>query len=233
MKFIHDEGVVIRKYDVGEKDEVVLLLTKRLGKLAFMARGSRDPKSRKSGALQLFNTIAFQARQGRGKMAYLEQVKSLRSRSFSIVGTESLDDFYRASEMLKLTDVFIQESQNVHNVYDDLNRVLDVSSTFSVVLIYWIRLFQDLGFVPDWSSCCACNEPLFLEEPIVFSPDNKGFAHQTCFSLELPKVEASVVKLMSFFQKADISDSIRVEVNESLLNLVKSYLEQIQHHSKH
>lgn len=230
MKFIHDEGVVLRKYDTGEKDEVVVFLTKRHGKMAFVSRGSRDPKSRKAGALQLFNTIAFQAREGRGKLPYLEQVKSLHSRSFSIVGTESLDTFYRASEMLKLTDSFIQESQSVQNVYEDLNQALDNVSSPSVVLIFWIRLLQDFGSLPDLSSCCSCHESLSLDEPIIFSAENRGFAHQSCFSVQLPQVDPSVVKLMSFFQRAEMADSLRVEVKDPLFHLVHRYLQEIQLH---
>jgi len=230
MKFIHDEGVVLRKYDTGEKDEVVVLLTKHHGKMAFVSRGSRDPKSRKAGALQLFNTVAFQAREGRGKLPYLEQVKSLRSRSFSIVGTESLDAFYRASEILKLTDSFVQESQTVQNVYEYLNHALDTISPPSVVLIFWIRLLQDFGALPELSSCCLCHEALSLEETLVFSSENRGFAHQSCLSLQLPRVEPSVVKLMSFYQKAEMEDSLRVEVKDPLFHLVHQYLQEIQLH---
>ncbi|MGE3279261.1 MAG: DNA repair protein RecO [Candidatus Altimarinota bacterium] len=230
MKFIHDEGVVLRKYDIGEKDEVVVLLTKHHGKMVFVARGSRDPKSRKAGALQLFNTIAFQARVGRGKLPYLEQVKSLNSRSFSIVGSESLDAFYRASEMLKLTDSFIQESQSVQNVYEDLNLALDHISQSSVVFIFWIRLLQDFGALPDWSSCCICHEALSLDAPLVFSSENKGFAHQACLSFQSPRVEPSVIKLMSFYQRAEMNDSLRVIVKEPLLQLVRQTLQEIQLH---
>lgn len=234
MKFFHDEGVVLRKHDVGEKDEVVVMLTKAHGKMPFMAKGSRDPKSRKAGALQIFNTVAFEARQGKGKMPYLQQVKSLRSRSLAIVSSsENLDQFYRAAEMVKLSDSFLQEAQVATNVYVDVNGALDATSVPSSVLIYWIRLYQDLGFVPEWSSCCMCHEGLSLEEPMVFSVDNKGFAHQSCVSLPLPNVEPDVVKLMSFFQKAGLSDALRVEVPEKLSGLVKNFLEQIQEYSKH
>jgi len=232
MKFFHDEGVVLRKHDVGEKDEVVILLTKAHGKMPFVAKGSRDPKSRKAGALQIFNTVAFEARQGKGKMPYLQQVKSLASRSLAIVGaSENLDWFYRAAEVLKITDALVQEMQSVQRVYEDLNIVLNAVSVQWIVLIYWIRLFQDLGFVPDWSSCCVCDEGLSLEEPIVFSAENKGFAHQSCVSLPLPTVHGDVIKLMSFFQRADLSASLRVEVSEKLAVQVKNYLEEIKAHS--
>src|SRR5690606_10154184 len=113
---------------------------------------------------------------GKGKMPYLQQVKSLASRSLAIVGaSENLDWFYRAAEVLKITDALVQEMQSVQRVYEDLNIVLNAVSVQWIVLIYWIRLFQDLGFVPDWSSCCVCDEGLSLEEPIVFSAENKGF----------------------------------------------------------
>ena len=231
MKFFHDEGVVLRKHDVGEKDEVVILMTKHLGKMAFMAKGSRDPKSRKAGSLQLCNTVAFEARESKSKLDYLQQVKTIRSRGTDLAEKdESLGKFYRAMEILKLTDTFLQELQSVHFVYNDLNLALDLAESPSIVLIYWVRLLQDLGYLPDWSLCCVCHEKLDLETPIEFSTENRGFAHQLLCRNQADKqklskaVDKDLVKVMSFWQRSALQEAVRVDVKSEILPRIRDIL---------
>jgi DNA repair protein RecO len=237
MKFFHDEGVVLRKHDVGEKDEVVILLTKSLGKTAIMSKGSRDPKSRKAGALQLANTIAFEARESKGKLSYLQQVKTLHSRGIALAEhDQSLGKFYRAMEILKLTDGFLQELQNVQYVYHDLNLALELIESPTIVLVYWVRLMNDLGYIPDWSSCSRCVEKFDLGVPLQFCAENQGFEHQLLCQkaddkspLSTP-VDSDVVKVLAFWQKMGIEDGVRVEVGEELMKKIRGILEAIEVH---
>lgn len=238
MKFLHDEGVVLRKHHSGEKDEVVILLTKQQGKMAFLSKGSRDLKSRKAGALQLFNTVAFQANEGKGKLPYLRQVKSLRSRGFSLVSDASnnLDDFYRAAEILKLADQYLHELQNVQNVYNDLTLALDRVKTPTVFFVFWVRLLQDLGYIPDWSSCCMCHEKLDLSVVVQFSTENKGFAHALCCQKNpdmrnMSKlVDSDLMKVLVYWQRVGVDDALKVEVPEHLQGQIRSVLEVIEIH---
>ena len=98
MRTYEDEGVVLRKFPVGERDEVVLLFTREQGKMACMAKGVRSSTSRKAGALQLFHTVSFLPRASRGKFPYLDQVKSGISRAGIGRSVESLT---RASAIVK------------------------------------------------------------------------------------------------------------------------------------
>lgn len=233
MKFFHDEGVVLRKYNVGEKDEVVVLMTKHSGKMAFMSMGSRDPKSRKAGALQLANTIAFEARESKMKLPYLQQVKTIHSRGIALAERDqSLGKFYRAMEILKLTDQFTQELQNVQYAYHDLNLALELIESPAIVLIYWVRLLNDLGYIPDWSTCGVCHEKLQLEAPIQFCAEDRSFAHQLkCQTGILSKpVDSNLVKIMSFWQKVGIGDGVKVEVGDDVMTNIREILSLIEVH---
>lgn len=238
MKFLHDEGVVLRKHHSGEKDEVVVLFTKQQGKMAFLSKGSRDLKSRKAGALQLFNTVAFQANEGKGKLPYLRQVKSLRSRGFSLVSdaSKNLDDFYRAAEILKLADQYLHELQSVQNVYNDLTLALDRVKMPTVFLVFWVRMLQDLGYIPDWSSCCICHEKLELSAALQFSTENKGFAHSLCCQKHSDTgnmsklIDRDVIKVLVHWQRVGIDEALKVEVSEALQGEMRSLLEAIEIH---
>ncbi|MFR0556786.1 DNA repair protein RecO [Pseudoscardovia radai] len=54
MPLYHDEGVVLRTYDLGEADRIVSILTRRHGKVRAVARGVRREKSRFGSRLEPF-----------------------------------------------------------------------------------------------------------------------------------------------------------------------------------
>ena len=52
--------------DFGEADRILVLYTKNFGRVSFIAKGVRRPKSRKRGHVEVFNLVKFQAITGRG-----------------------------------------------------------------------------------------------------------------------------------------------------------------------
>ena len=237
MKFFNGEAVILRKYPIREKDEILLVLTKSFGKMSLVAHGSRDPMGKKTSAVELFNTIAFQAREPGNKkaenkhnLAVIQQVKLLKSRGFGVVasGEDNLAAFYRTTEILKLTDYFLKEMQYVEGVYEDLNTALDLFLEPNIGLIYKIRLYSDLGYVPDWSQCCVCNKKLALEGELRYFPDHHGFVHDRCAEIGSGPVACDMVKLMSFWQKAGMADGVRVEVEPGIIVGIENVLNGIQ-----
>jgi len=231
MKITKDEAIVLRKRKYREKDEILILFSLAHGKLALMSYGSRDPKSRKAGVVELFNTVALESRQGKSSMPVLQQVKLIKSRGLGIVeGDETLQQFYRASEIVKMTDKYLQESQVSRPLYGDLNAALDLLSTPGIVSLFKVRLLQDLGFLPDWSVCSSCNEKLELNNEIFFDQPHNGFAHRHCVNDLGQKnvVGADLLKVMSYFQKATFRQAVNVEISESLLEKIEQVLGQIR-----
>jgi len=227
MKVYRDQGIVLRKRPMGEKDELVILLSKHHGKRAFMSYGSRDPRSRKSGLLELSNEVAFQARESKS-LPVLQQVQMFISRGFDTVeGDESLEAFYRSAELLKLTDRLIQDEQNVQSVYVDLSLALNLVMTDGVVERYWVRMLEDLGFLPDWKHCSSCGEALSTDEQVVFSLEHRGFDHQHCTDQMSEVVSVDLLKIMNYFQKASFADTLRLQTDQRSLRSIRQVMEQI------
>lgn len=80
-------GVVIARRDYGEADRILVVLTKEKGRISFIAKGVRRPKSRKRGHLEVFSQIKFGAVQGRGLDIIIE--------------VETLNNFSRVRKDLK------------------------------------------------------------------------------------------------------------------------------------
>jgi len=60
------EGIVLARKNYGEADRIISVFSKDKGRIAFIAKGTRRPKSRKRGHIEIFNRVKFQAVTGRG-----------------------------------------------------------------------------------------------------------------------------------------------------------------------
>lgn len=60
------EGIVLARKNYGEADRILSIYSKTSGRISLIAKGSRRPKSRKRGHIEVFNLIRFQAAKGRG-----------------------------------------------------------------------------------------------------------------------------------------------------------------------
>lgn len=60
------EGVVLAKKNYGEADKILVIFSKKFGKVSLIAKSIRRPKSRKRGHLEVFNKITFQGIKGQG-----------------------------------------------------------------------------------------------------------------------------------------------------------------------
>ncbi len=58
-------GIILSKRNLGEADKIITIFSKDFGKIAFVAKGVRRPKSRKRGHLEIFNLIKFQGISGK------------------------------------------------------------------------------------------------------------------------------------------------------------------------
>ena len=63
--YFHDRALIIKRYNLGEADKILVLLTAEQGKVAAVAKGIRRPQSRWGGQLDLLNLIRGRFFRGR------------------------------------------------------------------------------------------------------------------------------------------------------------------------
>ena len=59
------QAIVLQRRNFSEADRMLILFTKHYGKLSFLAKGVRRPKSKKRGSIEIFSKIKFSAAKGR------------------------------------------------------------------------------------------------------------------------------------------------------------------------
>lgn len=65
-KSYSSEGIVLARKNFGEADRILSIYTKKFGRVSLIAKGTRRPKSKKRGHIEVFNHIKFQAVVGHG-----------------------------------------------------------------------------------------------------------------------------------------------------------------------
>ncbi len=72
------EGIVLARRSYSEADRILVVYSRNYGKISFMAKGVRKPKSRKRGSLEIFSHIKFSAARGRN-LDIIEEVEIIDS----------------------------------------------------------------------------------------------------------------------------------------------------------
>lgn len=75
-----DNGVVLLRRNYSEADRILVVFSRKYGKLRFMAKGVRKPSSRKRGHIEIFSHFKFSASRGKGLdiLTETEEIQSFK-----------------------------------------------------------------------------------------------------------------------------------------------------------
>lgn len=160
------EGVVIKRLNFGEKDKLVTVFTKNLGKLVLLAKGIRAINSKKAPHLEVFTHVSFYAAIGRNldivTEAYtLQTFPNLR---------KNLEKVAYAYNIVEIIDRLCAERQEHRNIFDLVLSTLhkiDTNSDGNIKSIIddFIReTLWDLGYLVKGKIIAGTDLQRFLEE---------------------------------------------------------------------
>lgn len=178
------EAVVLKTFDLREKDLIAVLLTRSAGKVRGVARGARGGRVRRFGGVFLPATVVsldwFDNR--RGELVRIDECTIVRS-YFSEVSA-CLDLSLLHSYFLELTDGFTEAQDPNDDLYRLLRLCLEQACSSDAQLVTVRRYFEFWllrlsGLFPEHDSCTGCG--LTLERgKAVWLHSDEGFRCQTC-----------------------------------------------------
>jgi DNA repair protein RecO len=150
MKYNKLTGIVLKKQNYKEADQIVTLWTREAGKVRVMARGLRHGKSKLSFSMQDLSLVDFETA-GRRSLPALISAKSLKN--FPKLRddlSKTVAAFYATELMLKMT---ADEQPNpeaydlLYGFFEHLNTA-DISQQpiYTVVDSFSLKLLASLGF---------------------------------------------------------------------------------------
>jgi DNA repair protein RecO (recombination protein O) len=200
------DAIVLSRFDLGEADRVMTLITPVHGKLKAIAKGIRRPSSRLGGSLEPFAELRVALAHGRtfDVVTQVEVVHPwLRLR-------DQLVSFGTASYLAELADGTLEERHASETVYLLLRRgyeLLDAGMAPGRVARWFeMRLADELGVRPEVDRCVECDRVLAATEAFRWVPPLGGVlcercpgppAHRTGLSLE-------ALKLLKAYQRLDV-----------------------------
>ncbi len=157
---VRTEGVILRRRDFGESDRILVIFSRKLGRISGIAKGSRKPSSKIAGHLELFMRSSFLISRGRNlhlvtQAEVVAPYDSLR---------KDLKGIGRGSYVVELVDAVTYEEGSNLKLYDLLIttlEALDAGKDPEIITHYFeLHLLGLVGFQPEFFICVECGKEI-------------------------------------------------------------------------
>ena len=230
------DAIVLSRFELGEADRVLTLLTPEYGKIRAIARGIRRPTSRLGGSLEPFAELRVALAHGR-TFEVVTQVAVARA---FLRMRDALESAATAWYLAELADRSSEEGAGADALYDLLRRAYELleagMAPGRVARWYEMRLADHLGVRPEVDRCVECDRMLEPTETFRWVPALGGVLCEKhppppAFRIDL-SLEA--LKLLKAYQRMDaealaglkLSAAVEREVEAALREFVRHVLER-------
>ena len=120
-KLFKTEGIVIKRVNFNDADQIVTVLTRDMGKISCVAKNCRRLKNKFSGRLELAYQVDINGFQGRN-LDHLNEVEIVDARELFDLNLKTTSIIFYITE---ITNKLLQERQQIDGVYSLLLYALD------------------------------------------------------------------------------------------------------------
>ncbi len=200
------EAIVLSRFDYGEADRILTLITPSGGKIKAIAKGIRKPTSRIGGSVEPFAELRLALAHGRtfDVITQVEVVHPwLRMR-------DNLVSFGTASYMAELANGTLEERHGAESVYLLLKRAYEIldagMAPGRVARWFEVHLADELGVRPEVDRCVECGRLLEADERYRWMPPLGGVLCDRCPGPPFERVGLSLeaLKLLKAYQRQDV-----------------------------
>jgi DNA repair protein RecO (recombination protein O) len=230
------EAIVLSRFDLGEADRVLTLITPDAGKLKAIAKGIRRPTSRLGGSLEPFAELTVALARGRT----FDVVTQVSVGHAWLNLRDSLESAATAWYLAELADRSLEERHAAEPLYTLLRRAYELldagMSPGRVARWYEMHLLDELGMRPEVDRCVECDRVLEAEESFRWVPPLGGVLCERCPGPPQARTALSLeaLKLLKAYQRLDIEAlaglrlglAVEREVEGALREFVRGALER-------
>lgn len=201
------DAIVLSRFDFGEADRILTLVSPTLGKFKAIAKGIRRPTSRLGGSLEPLAELKLQLARGRTFDVVTQVAVShawLRLR-------DSLESAATAWYLAELTDRSLEERHEaagaglyalLKHAYELLDEGMQPGR---VARLFEMHLADELGVRPDVDRCVECDRMLEPEGRFRWVPPLGGVICERCPGPpdERTRLSVEALKLLKAYQRMD------------------------------
>lgn len=217
--FIHyrTNGVMIKKKDLGEADQLFTIYTKDFGKLEILGKAIRKITSKLRSGADIFYLSDIEFIQGKTHKTLtdavlIEKFENVRK------------DLGKLKITYKIADIFNglvkgqEKDETLWNLLKETFQRLNTCSlsTVNCSLIYYYflwNLVSLLGYAPDFYNCAICQKRL-IPENLYFNPKEGGLICNLCFKKikRGKKIDLDTIKILRILLKGDWQTLKRLKI---------------------
>ena len=230
------DAIVLSRFDLGEADRVLTLITPTGGKLKVIAKGIRRPTSRLGGSLEPFAELTVALARGRT----FDVVTQVSVGHAWLKLRDSLESTATAWYLAELADRSLEERHAAEPLYLLLRRAYELldagMAPGRVARWYEMHLLDELGQRPEVDRCVECDRVLGADERFRWVPILGGILCDRCPGPPHEKagVTLEALKLLKAYQRLDVeaiaalrlAAAVEREVEAALRDFVRNVLER-------
>jgi DNA repair protein RecO (recombination protein O) len=200
------DAIVLSRFDLGEADRVLTLITPQHGKLKAIAKGIRRPSSRLGGSLEPFAELNVALARGRT----FDVVTEVRVGHAWLRLRDSLESAATAWYLAELADRSLEERHEAEPLYALLRRAYELLDAGMqpgrVARWYEMHLADELGQRPEVDRCVECDRMLEASETFRWVPPLGGVLCARCPGPPADRAGLSLdaLKLLKAYQRLDV-----------------------------
>jgi DNA repair protein RecO (recombination protein O) len=210
------DAIVLSRFDLGEADRVLTLITPQHGKLKAIAKGIRRPASRLGGSLEPFAELNVALARGRT----FDVVTEVRVGHAWLNLRDRLESTATAWYLAELADRSLEERHEAEPLYDLLRRAYELldagMAPGRVARWYEMHLADELGQRPEVDRCVECDRMLEASETFRWVPPLGGVLCGRCPGPGADRAALSLdaLKLLKAYQRLDIEAIAALRLSE-------------------
>lgn len=189
------EGIVLRRFPVGENDLIYSVFTRQSGRIRSSARGALKAKNRWRGVLEPFNCITadISAASGGSLHRFMDASVHYRPKHF----LENLSALHAAYVVLECLDKYTADDSQNMPIYDlslETFRLMDDNPDLAplFVRVFCLLFLTWSGFGFQWQQCIRCGKDRPRERSAYCLPEDGGVICGSCISSDKAQKERIV-----------------------------------------
>ncbi|XOB42696.1 MAG: DNA repair protein RecO [Candidatus Nealsonbacteria bacterium] len=226
--FVHHrtKGIIFRKLNRKEADQLFSIYTKDFGRLEILARAIRKTTSKLRAGIEIFYLSEIEFIQGKNYKTLtdaivIEKFKNLRK------DLKRIDIVYNIGEVLDDLIKGQEPDESIWSLLLEVFEKLNDNNFKNIEIIYYYFLWKFLsvlGYKPNLYNCLACEKKL-KPESIYFSPKKQGIICKNCFSKDKLDILVSpaTIKIIRFITEKELKTISRLKINDKELKGLEEF----------
>jgi DNA repair protein RecO (recombination protein O) len=210
MKSYYITGIILSRENIGEKDRLIIFLTRERGKLKAVARGSRKISSKLAGSLEPINVVRGWIHIGK-TFDIVKGVEVLKT--FPTI-RKDLDKYLACNKILEFTELIVQENDDGEKFFKLLIGVITALDRYdtnidSLLRFFWINIISLAGYKLRLNRCICGKESISY-----FSPSLGGVICRDCIlkTDDTMVVSDKSIELLREYEDMKLSEAIVKDV---------------------